>query len=979
MENSPLPVFFSFWNLPVSLLTPAADDNGDDGCRLRALLGRTLSPKVLLEFKRYRRWSSAGCENGLRPMTMNVTRKGRNMLRSESGVRICRRVMNCKRFPVLRGLLLFACLMIPVPAHPQAWSGILDPSRATDWTKSGITGGIPNYTHVCSTVSPSGDTTGSVDRTNINNALSSCAASASSSSPQVVLLAAGTFYANADVGPPAGSNDLVLRGSGPDKTIIKWVGTSAACGRGSGVDLCIQGNNKGQESGTTAWNGTDHSIGTYSQRSSVLDLASTSALAAGMIINLTQRDDAMGLCPQSGGVGNCSHVIGLTNDDAGTVTAVTSAPYSALTVGAEVYIGTSNNHSMDGACGGYQSGPRRWTVLTATTTASNTTFTYRDPNRLSSPTANCQPIYAAVDNGGVFTCSINAACVNSNAFAGTACPDAVPGNQCAPGEYSHRSQAEGHIIEAVCTKAGSPVAQCLAANEVVIDGQVIAPNYRASQSPGVWWTGSGANKFSDHVGIENLTVDATHDGTAFATVEFSNCTNFWYKNVRSINTYTNHVALVNSTRGSIVDSYIYGTQHSGPSSYGINLVSNASYILLQNNIVQHVVSGIQAEQAYGNVIAYNYFVDDHYAMSNAMISMSPTNHGFAGAELFEGNDTNQCQSNSAHGTSWAITYFRNRCRGQDTPPRRAGNSLLAVVDTAMQRGQNFVGNILGTSGFQSTYVQSSQIPFFPSQGIYWLNTSAGYIENGPGQVPLALDLAVTNTLLRWGNYDVATGAVRWCGNSSSNGWSTVCSSTSEIPTSAVAYINGNPVPSSTALPSSFYLSARPQFWTMASTYGSTPPWPAIGPDVTGGTAPDGVGGFSYPIPAQLCYQNTAADPNYQNTYTVSNVRWSSGTATLATGTNALAVGNTILVSGVQPSGYNGTWQVTAVTPNSVSFALPNNLGVHLSEAGVTSPIISGGTVTSPNILLFNAAKCYSAAYGGTAVPAPPTKVTAVAR
>src|SRR5689334_10753372 len=104
----------------------------------------------------------------------------------ETGLRIWRALMSPKRFPGFGGLL-FAFLIIPFPAHPQAWSGILDPSRATDWTKTGIPGGIPNYTAICRTVPPSG-LSDSTDSNNINAALSSC-----SGKSEVVQLQAGRY------------------------------------------------------------------------------------------------------------------------------------------------------------------------------------------------------------------------------------------------------------------------------------------------------------------------------------------------------------------------------------------------------------------------------------------------------------------------------------------------------------------------------------------------------------------------------------------------------------------------------------------------------------------------------------------------------------------------------------------------------------------------------------------------------------------
>jgi hypothetical protein len=47
------------------------------------------------------------------------------------------------------------------------------------------------------------------------------------------------------------------------------------------------------------------------------------------------------------------------------------------------------------------------------------------------------------------------------------------------------------------------------------------------------------------------------------------------------------------------------------------------------------------------------------------------------------------------------------------------------------------------------------------------------------------------------------------------------------------------------LPASLYLTARPAWW-IASV-----PFPAIGPDVSGGIGP---GGHAYAIPAEVCYE-----------------------------------------------------------------------------------------------------------------------------
>jgi hypothetical protein len=92
-------------------------------------------------------------------------------------------------------------------------------------------------------------------------------------------------------------------------------------------------------------------------------------------------------------------------------------------------------------------------------------------------------------------------------------------------------------------------------------------------------------------------------------------------------------------------------------------------------------------------------------------------------------------------------------------------------------------------------------------------------------------MLLLSTVLRWGNYDTVNGAVRF--------------SSAEVPSGISNYHNA--VPASQALPASFYLSSQPNWW--ANT-----PWPAIGPDVTGGNVAN-VGGHVYVTPAANCYLN----------------------------------------------------------------------------------------------------------------------------
>jgi hypothetical protein len=50
--------------------------------------------------------------------------------------------------------------------------------------------------------------------------------------------------------------------------------------------------------------------------------------------------------------------------------------------------------------------------------------------------------------------------------------------------------------------------------------------------------------------------------------------------------------------------------------------------------------------------------------------------------------------------------------------------------------------------------------------------------------------------------------------------------------------------------------ARPPWWSTPWTTEATLPWPAIGPDVSGGPIDVDPAGHAYAIPARLCYDHT---------------------------------------------------------------------------------------------------------------------------
>src|SRR5882724_7829065 len=111
-----------------------------------------------------------------------------------------------------RSLLVFLSLLaaIPATANAQQWSGILDPTRAIDWSTAGVPGGIPSgsWTQSGATIlaaaapcnNGSGDCTGT-----IQTALNACGVN------HFVLLGTGVFLINSRLIIP---NNCALRGGG---------------------------------------------------------------------------------------------------------------------------------------------------------------------------------------------------------------------------------------------------------------------------------------------------------------------------------------------------------------------------------------------------------------------------------------------------------------------------------------------------------------------------------------------------------------------------------------------------------------------------------------------------------------------------------------------------------------------------------------------------------------------------------------------
>jgi hypothetical protein len=319
-----------------------------------------------------------------------------------------------------------------------------------------------------------------------------------------------------------------------------------------------------------------------------------------------------------------------------------------------------------------------------------------------------------------------------------------------------------------------------------------------------------------YAGVEDLRVSSGRAGN----IQLNHAAYSWVKHVESDDSYGSSVALRQSYRCEIRDSYLHDSYYynHGGAGYGLDLTFASSDNLIENNISIRFNKVINCRASGGgNVIAYNYTDDGAmnseptWVETGLQASHYPTPH----FELFEGNYGVNIDGDFTEGNAYAITYFRNQASGlrRNTPRflHDTGNRRMA----AAMRGHlnyNFVGNVLGLPGTSPApgekWVYESEFPWANEPFAVW---RIGYWD----QDRASRDAAVVSSVVRDGNYDYVTNSVHWHNTPNFPG----------------------------QLPPSLYLKSKPAFF-------GDEPWPWVDP--LGGTK-------TYTLPAKARYD--AGTPN----------------------------------------------------------------------------------------------------------------------
>lgn len=730
-------------------------------------------------------------------------------------------------FTILCASLLFSM----VSSAQQPWNGVISTARATNWSLAGLPGDTPpdaSWVQCGSTIAAYGSSSSYASPSTIQTAISSCG------TDQYVLLGAGDFYLSGGVKL---KSNMVLRGAGANQTRIH-INSAQSCNGFNGL-VCIVGSTVWSGScsitvGANSYNmwscpsGTKYSSGwqysanwtaNYSQGATTIVLDNVTGIVLNQTpIVLDQCDAGFG---GSSGVENCI----------GTAGVITAASVYSGGGGSGYAVGDTGKiicGTLNGRCyGGYNATYQVTSVssgavtgFTVTNDGSGYTYTNTGFEGAGTPTVATSGSgsgflvditgVTGYDNSSIFPCAIEMICSYES-----------------DGGTSRAARTQQEVVIATAISGSGPYT-------VTINHPLMHPNWSSAQSAQAWWGSSTTTR----AGVENLMLDVSQV-SASCVVE-STASYVWVTGVACSTANYLHVFEYVVSNSLVSNSYLYWTKNSGTESYGVGSAGAVGLGLYENNILQGIVDPLVVSgSCAGCVFAYNYAINNYDQGGTAfMFASNPMHQAGTDYILEEGNIGAGADQDSNHGPHFMDTFFRNYFNGYEsnngTIPQ---DDTIPVIIQAYSRYNNYLANVLGTSGYHKVY---QCVPSSSSQ--HYCSTDAG---SAPGYVHIwdigfssiaqidfnntpaePNDLLTASSLYRYGNYDVVNGSVQW--------------NSSEVPTADPNF--PNPVPSSNAFPSSFYdgvTVAHPScgtglpFWYNPTTQ-SCPPYPNIGPDVSKG-------------------------------------------------------------------------------------------------------------------------------------------------
>jgi hypothetical protein len=353
-----------------------------------------------------------------------------------------------------------------------------------------------------------------------------------------------------------------------------------------------------------------------------------------------------------------------------------------------------------------------------------------------------------------------------------------------------------------CDRPTSEIKQisAISGNTITFDSPVTI-SYRVSHQAQLYcWQASHTR----NAGVENITLEGGDDGN----LRFEWAAYCWAQNVETTLWLGEGFAVDTSFRIQLQEFYAHAPVWPVPGGggYNISLSHGSSEILIENGISVLANKVMVSRSAgAGSVVAYNYMDDGFVGGQRAWQEVGLNASHMVGSHhtLFEGNYVFNMDSDTTHGNSTYITFFRNYATGyrsrftdyisdnsvaddiNDLPGRN--RPLRAAAAQVYSYWFSFIGNVLGTPGHTSEWSYNCSLKKDPP--CIWL---LGW-DNLPHQLD---DPNVTETAIRDANFDYVTNTVVWAANDTAH-----------------------------TLPNSLYLTRKPAFFDTGKGY----TWPWVNP------------------------------------------------------------------------------------------------------------------------------------------------------
>jgi hypothetical protein len=345
----------------------------------------------------------------------------------------------------------------------------------------------------------------------------------------------------------------------------------------------------------------------------------------------------------------------------------------------------------------------------------------------------------------------------------------------------------------------------------------ISITYRTSRAAQLTrYTGVSAQ--IQNAGIESLTTA----GGANGQIGFNSAAYCWVKDVEVTQWYGEGIFMNYSYRIEVRDSYIHTGSWPVPggAGYALSAAFGSSELLYENNIILDSDKVMVFRSAgTGSVVGYNY-ADDAWigdGVNTTFVEVGINGSHMIGSHhiLFEGNASQNFDSDDTHGNALYMTVFRNWLTGQRRDFTDVGYVRAAGLSSYSDYA-SFVGNILGRSGQMTGWLYTDPAMSCDANGNNCTGNNANWtnqviwkfgIDSAGHSPPMNPELSAITTVIRDGNYDFLTNSQRW-----------------------------HTTPGGFAMPNSLYLTSKPAF------FGNNP-WPWSDPTT----------GAIYTLPAKARY------------------------------------------------------------------------------------------------------------------------------